>query len=180
MLYVAYGSNLHPVRLSLRLPESRFHGTAEIGGRRLCFHKTSRDNSAKCNIVRDKGSIHVALYELSGREKLKLDEIEGIGFGYAAESIHVPGLGEAFTYVATQSHIDDRSRPYAWYRELVLTGCELHDFPLAYVAAIRSVAVIHDPDRERHAANMRIVERARRNNDATSATEKDTNEGIFR
>jgi gamma-glutamylcyclotransferase len=162
MLYVAYGSNLHPVRLSLRLPESRFRGTAEIGGRRLCFHKTSRDDSAKCNIVRDESSIHVALYDVSSREKLKLDEIEGIGFGYAAESIRVPGYGDGFTYVAMQTYIDEQRNPYYWYRELVLAGCELHGFPAAYVARIRSIATIDDPDRGRHAANMRIVEQARR------------------
>lgn len=161
MLYVAYGSNLHPLRLSLRLPRSRFQGTAEIRGRRLCFHKTSRDNSTKCNIVRDESSIHVALYGLSARERLKLDEIEGVGFGYVAETIQVPGYGEAFTYVAMQTHLDERARPYHWYRELVLAGCELHGFPAAYVAMIRGVPTIDDPDEDRHAANMRIVEQAR-------------------
>lgn len=161
MLYMAYGSNLHPVRLSLRLPESRFKGTATIDGRNLCFHKRSRDESAKCNITRGDGSIHVALYELSGREKLKLGEIEGIGFGYVEEMIEVPAFGEAFTYVATTSHIDDQRRPYTWYKELVLAGCEAHAFPDAYVAMIRKVATIDDPDRTRHAAHMWIVEQAR-------------------
>ncbi len=161
MLYAAYGSNLHPLRLSLRLPKSRFEGTAAIGGQRLCFHKRSKDQSGKCNIVAGDGSVHVAIYELGEQEKARLDQIEGVGSGYSVEAFEVPGFGECFTYVAIASYIDDKLRPYSWYKELVLAGCEALRLPTDYIAMIQEVAAIDDPDRARHAANMMVVEQAR-------------------
>jgi len=161
MLYAAYGSNLHPLRLSLRLPESRFQGTASIAGQRLCFHKRSRDQSGKCNIVAGDGSIHVAVYELGGLERAELDQIEGKGSGYGVETLEVPGFGECFTYVATASFIDDELRPYSWYKELVLVGCEALDLPKDYIKGIQGIVAIDDPDLTRHANNMKIIKQAR-------------------
>ncbi len=163
MLYAAYGSNLHPLRLALRLPESRFEGTAAIPGRRLCFHKRSKDHSGKCNIVACSSNIHVAVYEMDEQEKARLDQIEGVGSGYTVEAIEVPGFGECFTYVATASYIDDELRPYSWYKELVLVGCDALKLPSNYIAMIREIASIYDPDRARHANNMNIVEQVRKN-----------------
>lgn len=171
MFYVAYGSNLHPARLSLRLPESRFRGTATISGRMLRFHKRSIDSSGKCNIATGAGSIHVAVYKLNRREKAELDEIERLGSGYDEETIELPGFGECFTYVATASHIDDGLRPFSWYKELVLAGCEYLEFPTHYTSVIRGIATIDDPDRERHAMNMQIVDIAR--NSTSAASTKD-------
>ncbi len=161
MLYAAYGSNLHPLRLSLRLPKCRYEGTAAMTGRRLCFHKRSKDQSGKCNIVSGDDSIHVAVYELDEQEKAKLDQIEGVGSGYSVEAIEVPGFGDCFTYVATASYIDDELRPYAWYKELVLVGCDALSLPIDYITKIQDVAAIDDPDRARHANNMKIVEQFR-------------------
>ena len=161
MLYAAYGSNLHPLRLSLRLPDSRFEGTAAIAGLRLCFHKRSRDQSGKCNIVAGDGSIHVAVYELGGQERAKLDQIEGQGSGYCVETLEVPGFGECFTYVATASFINDELRPYSWYKELVLVGCEALGLPQDYIKEIQGIGAIDDSDLTRHAHNMKIVEQAR-------------------
>lgn len=173
MLYAAYGSNLHPVRFELRLPESRFQGTAAISGRRLRFHKRSMDESGKCNIATGRGRIHVAIYELNGEDRAELDRIEGLGLGYASETIDLPGFGECFTYSATASHIDDGLRPYTWYKELVLVGCEYHGFPVEYVAMIRSIAAIDDPDTERHATNMRIAALARNSVNNKSETRRE-------
>ena len=161
MLYAAYGSNLHPLRLSLRLPKSRFKGTAAIAGLKLCFHKKSKDQSGKCNIVAGDDSIHVAVYELGGTEKARLDQIEGTGSGYSVETLDVPGFGECFTYVATASYIDDELHPYSWYKELVLVGCGALGLPRDYVKRIQGIVAIDDPDLTRHANNMKIVEQAR-------------------
>lgn len=161
MLYAAYGSNLHPVRLSCRLPASRFLGTAIVAGKRLCFHKRSIDKSAKCNIVAGSGSIHVAVYELDQQERALLDQIEGVGSGYSVETVEALGFGDCFTYVAATSHIDNGIRPYSWYKDLVLAGCEALELPVDYVAMIRNIAAVDDPDKERHASNMQIVARAR-------------------
>ena len=170
MLYVAYGSNLHPLRLAQRLPKSRFAGTAAIAGLRLRFHKRSKDQSGKCNIVAGDGSIHVAVYEMDGQEKAELHQIEGVGNGYSVAEIEVPGFGECFTYIATASFIDDRLRPYSWYKELVLAGCDALGLPIDYIARIREVTTIDDPDSARHANNMEIVEQARMATNAVSTT----------
>lgn len=161
MLYAAYGSNLHPLRLSLRLPGCRFLGTATIADMRLRFHKRSVDLSAKCNIVADDDIVHVAVYELDRREWARLNRIEGVGNGYSVATIEAPGYGDCFTYVASPSHIDDALRPYSWYKELVLTGCTALGFPAAYLSMIRNVASIEDPDEARHLENMQIIERAK-------------------
>jgi gamma-glutamylcyclotransferase (GGCT)/AIG2-like uncharacterized protein YtfP len=161
MLYAAYGSNLHPLRLRLRLPEADFAGAAAIDGQKLCFHKRSIDQSGKCNIVSGDARVHLAIYELNMSEKAELDRIEGAGSGYSVETIDVPGFGECFTYIATASHIDDELRPYSWYKELVLAGCEALRLPNNYVAMIRKITAIADPDKTRHADNMKIVEQAR-------------------
>ncbi len=171
MFYAAYGSNLHPLRLSLRLPKSRYEGTAAIAGKRLCFHKRSKDKSGKCNIVAGSGSVYVAIYELDGQDRTQLDQIEGVGLGYTVETIEVPGFGECFTYVATASFIDDELRPYSWYKELVLMGCEALRLPIDYIAMIQEVATIDDPDKARHAANMQIVEQARMSANAVAIKE---------
>ena len=162
MLYAAYGSNLHPVRLLTRLPGSRFLGATAIAGKKLCFHKRSQDGSGKCNIVAAEGSIHVAVYEINGQEKARLDRIEGVDSGYSVVTIEAPGFGECFTYVAVPSYIDNKLRPYSWYKELVLVGCEALQFPIDYIAIIRNTAAIDDPDKERHAINMQLVKRARK------------------
>jgi len=91
-----------------------------------------------------------------------------VGSGYTVEAIEVPGFGECFTYVATASYIDDKLRPYSWYKELVLVGCNALGFPGSYIGRIREIASINDPDRARHANNMKIVERARENSHTVS------------
>jgi hypothetical protein len=150
------------------LAESRLQGTATIAGRKLHFHKRSMDSSGKCNIAIDDGSINVAVYELYGEERAELDVIEGLGSGYAEEIIEVPGFGDCFTYAATPSHIDDGLRPYAWYKELVLAGCEYLEFPADYLAMILDIESIDDPDNKRHATNMGIAELARNSANTTS------------
>jgi Gamma-glutamyl cyclotransferase, AIG2-like len=170
MLYAAYGSNLHPLRLLLRLPDARFAGTAELASHRLCFHKRSQDKSGKCNIVRGDDSVHIAVYELNGQEKAELDQIEGAGVGYSVEEIGVPRFGECFTYIATASYIDDDLRPYSWYKALVLAGCEGLRLPNDYIAMIQRIASIEDPDRARHVNNMKIVEQTRMSANAVSVS----------
>ncbi len=168
MLYAAYGSNLHPLRLSLRLPGSRFLGAATVADRQLCFHKRSVDKSGKCNITVGTGRVYVAIYELDRYEKSQLDQIEGAGAGYTIETIDVPGFGECFTYIAELSYIDDSLLPYSWYKSLVLAGCKALAFPADYLIMIDKIPTIDDPDEKRHADNMKIVELAIETTNAVS------------
>ena len=92
VLYAAYGSNLHPLRLRQRTPSARLLGWACVAGWSLEFHKRSVDESAKCNIVARGHGTFVAVYELSGHDKEILDGIKGIGRGYDLSYIDVPGF----------------------------------------------------------------------------------------
>lgn len=163
MFYAAYGSNLHPVRLSARILSARLLGTAAVSGWTMSFNKKGDDGSAKCNIRAADAEIHVAVYEVDRHGKIVLDAIEGVGFGYRTLMISVPGFGSCHTYIAAQSHIEDELQPYSWYKQLVLTGCEALDFPRDYIAGVQAVEAVSDPDGQRHAANWAIVEHANNN-----------------
>lgn len=160
--YAAYGSNLHPTRLVMRVPSARLIGTASVPGFDLRFHKKSVDGSAKCDIVEAASEIHVAVFEILFEEKPLLDKIEGLGIGYDEMQIAVPNVGDCWTYTAAESHVDPTLIPYTWYRAMVLLGCELHGFPERYTRTVRQVADQPDPDEQRLRENSLIVEAMRR------------------
>lgn len=163
MRYAAYGSNLHPLRLRERTPSAVLQGTAALAGFDLEFAKRGRDGSGKCTIREAAGSrVLVAVYELDEADRPALDRAEGRGAGYTLERVEVEQFGACLTYVAQESHRDVALRPYGWYRELVLVGAEALAFPADYLARIRAVEVLRDPDAERHARHMALVDRARR------------------
>ena len=157
MLYAAYGSNLHPVRLAKRLASAKLIGTAHLEQWSLCFHKRSKDQSGKCSIISDPGGVHFAVFDISAGDKLILDEIEGVGQGYSAISLDVPIFGTCASYIAEQGYIDDSLLPYGWYKELVLAGARFHGFPDQYVAQIESVRASEDPDSLRQTRQWKLV-----------------------
>lgn len=158
MLYAAYGSNLHPVRILERVPSAWLVGTCALPGWSLRFHKRGADGSAKCDIVTGDEGAHVAVYDLSAAHRRRLDTIEGAG--YEARALELPGFGQAYAYFAADSHIDVGLKPYAWYRALIAIGCRYHRFPADYVARLAGVDTIDDPDGARHESHMALVRRA--------------------
>ncbi|MDJ0698434.1 MAG: gamma-glutamylcyclotransferase family protein [Woeseiaceae bacterium] len=155
--YAAYGSNLHPGRLKLRIPAARLLGTDLHPDYSLRFHKLSHDASGKCGIFEGSSGVHFAVYEMSARDQARLDEIEGAGRGYDRVAIELPRFGRCFTYLPSPDHVDAGLTPYAWYREFVLLGCLFHGFPDDYCAAVRKTDTIPDPDATRRSANETIV-----------------------
>lgn len=160
MQYIAYGSNLHPIRLRKRTPSATLLGTASVTGMSLQFHKRGNtDFSAKCNIVSQPDScVYVAVFDLPTAEIPTLDKAEGVGFGYERRSITIDNYGDCFTYIAAPTHIDASLKPYTWYKELVLLGCKAHGFPLAYIDYVQSIPAVHDPDPIRHTCQMQLVD----------------------
>ena len=154
--YAAYGSNLHPERLGRRIDSATFRGTAFVDGWSLAFHKRGKDGSGKASLATG-GGAHVAVYSISASDKPTLDAIEHAGIGYRETAIDVPGFGECFTYVSTESHIDDELAPFCWYHALVMAGADFHDFPQGYVETIRAVGPLRDPDDERRRRNWALV-----------------------
>lgn len=161
--YFAYGSNLHPVRLQQRVPESAFLRTATLAGYQLRFHKRSDDGSAKADAwyTGDANDlIYGALYQMPASERLVLDRFEGVGKGYEVEQLEVisdDGLHEAFVYIAQASHIEPDLQPYHWYRELVLRGADHHGLPEQYISSIAAVESVNDIATERNQLNQEIL-----------------------
>lgn len=159
MLYAAYGSNLHPIRLQQRSPSAQLLGTAAIANMSLRFHNRGyRDFSGKCNLLPCHGSLaYAAIYEISAAEMVLLDRSEGAGAGYDRAAIAVDGFGECVTYLAAATHIDDALRPLSWYKALVLVGCERLTFPDHYIEAVRDIPTVQDGESDRHNTHMQLV-----------------------
>lgn len=162
MRYAAYGSNLHPLRLGQRTPSARLLGTERLEGSALQFLKRGIDGSAKCTIAPEASAyVYLAVFEIEDAERPALDRAEGLGKGYSLETLELSRFGPCLTYIAQASHLDPALRPYTWYRDLVLIGCDFHRFPDAYREQVASAPAHLDADAARHEEHMAIVRRAR-------------------
>lgn len=153
--YFAYGSNLHPVRLTERVESASLVASAKITGYQLKFHKLGQDDSAKCDLWHTGNAADTAygaIYMLESRHKYVLDQFEGKGSGYIDGEIKVPYAGETlccFTYLAQKAYIKDSIKPYDWYKKLVLGGASYLGFPDYYLQNLEAVDSKIDPDSER-------------------------------
>ena len=142
-------------RIRSRVPSAKVVAVAKLAQHKLKFHKASKDGSAKCDILRTedyKDVVYGVIFEVGEAEKLDLDRIEGLGFGYDEKEIQVITLEEdemtAITYFATK--IDAQLKPYHWYKEHVLRGARENHLPDDYVVEIEKIEAIDDPNHERH------------------------------
>ncbi len=161
--YLAYGSNLHPLRLAERV-SSRLLDTIELRGWHLRFHKRGRDGSGKASIVPTDSSsdtVHAALFEIRAAHKWRLDAIEGLGIGYDEVRMPLAGHGEAFAYVASDDYVDEALRPFVWYRRLIVMGARYHAFPHRYVHTIRKHPATEDFDHRRRRHVSRLLRKLR-------------------
>jgi hypothetical protein len=164
LICVAYGSNLHPVRLRKRVPSCRKLGAVRLEGYKLVFHKRSSDGSGKGNALKTGDPRDVLLdvaYSIPVSEKGDLDDAEGLGHGYIEESISIEVNGKMFPanlYVADGTAVDDTLAPYSWYKEMVLLGARHHAFPQEYIAQIEKVPSKEDPCIKRSKRELAIVE----------------------
>jgi len=155
LYYLAYGSNLHPLRLQERISSARLVGTVSLPGYRLAFHKRSDvDASGKASLVEAETEqvAHGAVYEIAEKQKQLLDRFEGLGVGYHERTIPLSINGGdylCFYYMANSSHLDDSLSPLDWYKGLVITGARYHCFPLPYIRELEKVDTIRDDDRKR-------------------------------
>lgn len=163
ILYLAYGSNLRPIRLRKRVHEVEFVGIAELRSHALRFHKRSIDESAKCDAFftgAESDCVIGALYRIPPKHLPDLDSAEGRGSGYERESRLVFCQGteaHSFTYIAEPSHIDETLTPYDWYKSIVICGAEYHSFPVPYIESIRCVSCIPDPNAKRAQLNAALL-----------------------
>jgi hypothetical protein len=119
----------------------------------LSFHKRSIDGSGKCSIIPKEGSVvYGVIFKFDKNQKSNLDRVEGAGSGYNEKQITVNVGGESisvFTYIASESHIDNSLSPYLWYKTLVVEGAREHGFPEDYIDEIQKVNSVRDKNQER-------------------------------
>lgn len=151
LLYFAYGSNMSTRRLQARVPRARPIEAASLAGRRLAWHKQGRDGSGKCDIpaVHPEDVVYGVVFSIDDAHKPRLDEAEGLGWGYEQMEVDVYLLKQArtiraFTYYAIRT--DPSYIPYDWYRDHVLIGAREHGLPARYVRMIENVPVFEDLD----------------------------------
>jgi len=163
--YVAYGSNLHPVRLTERVPSAILLGQVPLPGYRLAFHKQSKDGSGKGNLLLTKNPgdlAYGALFSIDPSHQSELDRIEGRGYGYQYAPIRVKFHGtfySCFTYAADPSYINDDLRPYDWYKRLVILGAEHLAFPAEYLKFLERVESIPDTKEDRRQQRGQLINR---------------------
>ena len=160
--YASYGSNLHPTRFGERIPSAVHLGQSFLPGYSLRFYKRSNiDGSGKCSIANPGPGVHIAVYRMDAAHKTLLDEIEGLGKGYADLTVETADFGECFTYTATATHIDDTLAPLDWYKEIVRLGAIANGLPDDYVARIGNVPSVFDPQEIRRTEQWALVESLR-------------------
>jgi hypothetical protein len=152
VLYFAYGSNLDPAQMRLRVPEARHVGKARLEDYRFCFPVWSR--------IRQSGLISVepsvgdkvwgVLYEVRDGDFLRLDQREGYDadrppsrnlFNRVTVKV-VRGQGktaDAQTYVA-RAAMEARS-PSADYIAYLLQLAAVRGLPDDYQAKLRAVRI---------------------------------------
>jgi len=122
----------------------------------LSSTKKSNDDSGKCNIHptgnRD-DVVFGVLFNILDKEKPILDRVEGLGEGYSEKYVKIfladDVEAEAFTYQALPSRISDSLKPYDWYKAYVVSGACDHQLPKYYVARLKNVLAVKDPNEDR-------------------------------
>lgn len=165
ILYLAYGSNLHPLRLNERLGSSELVTTVALPGWRLRFDKRGADGSAKANLRPAPGSDHEAwavVYDVSASQLLRLDRFEGWGSGYETVWFEVTSSSrqlQCLTYLAPSHWQTAGMLPFDWYRLFIAAGARHHGFPKDYVQAIARGQSMSDPDRRRSRSRHEMLSR---------------------
>lgn len=154
LLYFAYGSNIHPVRLTERIGDVRAVAVARVRGYRLAFNKRDNDGSAKCNLTpTGHGSDEVlgAVYFVTLEQFKDLMQIEA-GYRPSAVTIEIDAQTmPAATFVAETENVDNTLQPFDWYHKLVLSGVDHFEFPTDYRNRLRDVLTVPDEEHSRSA-----------------------------
>ena len=160
-LYFAYGSNMLTRRLAARCPSAHVVDTGFIKNFVLKFTKISSDGSGKATPIASPGKkLPGVIFRINANEIDLLDKAEGVGFGYDRKSIQVfdksmKGLVTAETYFA--SSLDEKLKPYDWYRALVLAGSMQHNLSEAHQQYIRSTDALIDVDTNRNSRRKALA-----------------------
>ena len=164
MKYFAYGSNMLTRRLQERVPSAQFSNRALLSGHVLVFDKLApKSNSGKCGIVRSEREIEGVcgvIFDIDEAELPLLDKAEGLGNGYTRSTVRTYAYDqdeyiEAATYFPTSRQ--PGIKPFCWYKALVVAGLEEHKFTEEYIARIRDIETMQDPNQERATRHWKMI-----------------------
>jgi gamma-glutamylcyclotransferase (GGCT)/AIG2-like uncharacterized protein YtfP len=137
MLYFAYGSNLDPVQMLERCPDSRRYGTARLEHYRIHFDGSSSNwnGGAAANITPAyEHEVWGVLYELSGEDLARLDQFEHMPVSYqrfVVRALRPNGVAcEAVAYLRLPQ---GQGVPAPAYVLTILAGATAHGLPPAYI-----------------------------------------------
>ncbi len=161
MLYFSYGSNMSIKRLRERAPSAQLKAIATLYEHDLRFHKKSQDGSGKCDAYATNNPddfIVGVVFDIAEAEKLELDRMEVLGYGYGQKEVTLMTRSGEIIYASTYyaMSIDPTLKPYHWYKHHVLTGACENGLPEEYINRISHVPSAADPDAERHDREMAI------------------------
>ncbi|MGG5143120.1 gamma-glutamylcyclotransferase family protein [Alcaligenes ammonioxydans] len=158
-LYFAYGSNMLASRLRERCHSAMPVGVAELPDHELRWHKRSKDNSGKCDVVACLGKRVIGvLYRIDDSDKKLLDGAEDLGHGYEEIEVDVLHDGNRVIAKAYQATAIDQSlTPYSWYKALVIAGAQENGLPRDYVEQLKLVASTDDLNLARHDKEFHLV-----------------------
>lgn len=153
------------LRQASRAPSATAVGTGFLRSHEMRFHKRGRDGSGKCNAQATDDArcvVHGVVYRIAAHEFGRLDVQEDVpdgGYTRRQVAIEMTDRSEqriVHCYFANDSHIDDKLRPFGWYRSLVIAGALEHDLPGEYVQTLRESPCVddHDPVRRRQGLDL--------------------------
>lgn len=148
----AYGSNMLEAQISERCSSAKPLGVAELHGYELKWHKASKDDSGKCDVVQGnlESVIYGVLYSIDSSQLNDLDRAEGRGNGYERKELEVIQSGsqiKAWVYCATS--INAKLKPYDWYKAFVVAGAKGHNLPQSYIEGLEAIEAIPDSNTAR-------------------------------
>ncbi len=164
MKIFAYGSNMHLNRLGKRVPSASKISNAFIEGYALACNKISIDKSSKANIVKSDNLEDIVwgiIFEIEDTEKSILDKAEGLGKGYKETTLFFTDINnithEAQVYIADNEFINNKLKPYDWYKQFILEGAKQNQLPETYIEKIKSLEFEIDKDKARRNQQLKIL-----------------------
>lgn len=136
MLYFAYGSNMDPVQMRQRCPESAVVGTAVLNGHALCFPRLS--DARQCGVAsyepHPRHDLWGVVYRMSAGDFVRLDDHEGYLLGRALEQ-------NAYNRIEVSVQLNATPTPVQTYLAIRQDGVHLPS--LAYLKHLRDGARHH-------------------------------------
>lgn len=164
-----YGSNMSSKRLKQveRCPSATFYRIAKLSKHTLRLHKISKkDGSGKadCFYTGNKSDfVWGVVFEIDWKEKPSLDKEEGKGKGYNEETMEIISDSEekisAIIYRADTSSINDKLKPYTWYKHHILAGAREFHLPTEYISELEKIEADQDQDKGREQKEMSIYKK---------------------